>query len=157
MDIQYITQNVLMQRRISPPSGLELCGTRRSYGAKLSLHNKVRVPMLSTITLVLHFVSIAVSMEGYRIRQKKPRLALFLLGAWPIGAGVWFLASTYELYLQGKAHTISRHYQTISKAANPSGFDSSVVFHAALGSVLLILGLLCMVAAIRKKEVRFPK
>lgn len=113
--------------------------------------------MLSTITLFLHFVSIAVSMEGYRIRQKKPRLALFLMGAWPTGAGVWFLASTYEFYLEGKAHTISRHYQTISKAANQSSFDYSVVFHVALGSVLLILGLVCMFAAIRKKEVRFPK
>lgn len=112
--------------------------------------------MLSTITLLLHLVSIAVSMEGYRIRHNKPRLALFLLGAWPIGAGIWFLTSTYELYLEGETHTISRHYQTISKTTDPSSFDSAVVFHVALGSILLILGLAIMIAAIRKKEVRFP-
>jgi hypothetical protein len=113
--------------------------------------------MLSTITLLLHLVSIAVSMEGYRIRHKRPRTALFLLGAWPTGAGIWFLTSTYELYLEGKAHTISRHYQTISKMSNPSGFDSAVLFHIALGAFLLIIGIVFMIAAIRKAEVRFPK
>lgn len=96
-------------------------------------------------------------MEGYRIRQKKPRPALFFLGVWPLGAAAWLLGRTYELYLEGKALTISRHYQTINKVDNPSDFEMSVIFHPGLGSVLLIIGLVCMVIALRKKEVLFPK
>lgn len=113
--------------------------------------------MLSAITLNIVLIAFPLGMVGYWRRHRNPRIALFLMSLMFIALASWLLASTYELALQGQAHTVSRHNTTFSKAGQESQFAFSVWFHAILGTLTLVAGCFGAVASLVKTDVHFKR
>ena len=113
---------------------------------------------MSEVALIFAEISFVFGMIGYGIRRRMPRTAGFLLGLMLLAGGVWMLVTTYELFVHGEAHIISR-YRTnfFKKVDSPTYFLISVTFHFSLGMFLTTFGGLCMFKAITKHGFKFYK
>lgn len=112
---------------------------------------------MADLALMLAAVGFIFGMIGYWMRHRHPRLAMFLMSAAFFSLSLWVLASTYELAIDGKAHTFSRHYGTFAKADRPGDFTLSVWVHSILGTGMLIVSIVGMVGAFIKKEIHFKR
>ncbi|MEZ4629996.1 MAG: hypothetical protein R2880_04650 [Deinococcales bacterium] len=106
--------------------------------------------MFSNITLILALVGSASGILGYLRRHRNPQLSSFLMSFMFICWGIWLLASTYDLAMQGQARRISRFTGLFSKEGNERMYTFSVWFHSIIGAIGLIMGCLGAILAFKK-------